>query len=85
MQGEFVKLVEDTIAGGLADYKTAEDVAEKYGVPLEDVQKELEAGIKVEREHTNSDKIAKEIAIDHLWENLNYYSALADMEKTNEK
>jgi hypothetical protein len=49
-------------------------------------KKELELGIKIEREHTNSDLVARLIALDHLSEPgmEHYYSALKNMEK-NEK
>ena len=42
-------------------------------------------GIDVEREHTDSDKIAREIAMDHEDEFPRYYDALADMEKDMEE
>ncbi len=42
--------------------------------------KELEMGIKVEREHTTNDIIAKLIAKDHLSELPDYYSKLQKME-----
>jgi len=62
---EFVK-------GGLANEKgLTEDKADP---------KQLEMGIKVEMEHTTSPEIAKRIALDHLAEFPNYYTALAEME-----
>lgn len=39
-------------------------------------KKQLEIGIKVEREHTNDIKLAKEIAKDHLFEDPKYYIKL---------
>ncbi len=36
--------------------------------------KELALGIKHEREHTDDDDIAKEIAMDHIAEDPRYYS-----------
>lgn len=60
----------DYIRGGLADY-----------VPLSHFnKKQLEKGIKVEMEHTNNPKIAREIATDHLQEFPLYYTNLAKME-----
>jgi len=44
-------------------------------------KKELALGIKVEREHTQSDLIALLIAKDHLTEMPDYYSRLEKMEK----
>jgi hypothetical protein len=42
-------------------------------------------GIKVEMEHTTDVRIATEIAMDHLWEDLKYYDKLAKIENpTNE-
>lgn len=43
---------------------------------------ELAMGIKVESEHTDSEYIARLIALDHLSELKDYYSRLAEMEKT---
>lgn len=45
-------------------------------------KKELELGIKIEREHTNSDLVARLIALDHLSEPgmEKYYSSLEKME-----
>ena len=37
---------------------------------------ELKMGMEVEREHTDNPKIAERIALDHLFENKNYYSKL---------
>lgn len=41
---------------------------------------QLERGTKVELEHTNDWRIAREIAMDHLVEDANYYVKLAKME-----
>lgn len=61
----------DQIKGGLADKKKPSDFpADK-----------LKAGIKVELEHTDDPKIAIEIAMDHLSEDLEYYNKLKTMEK----
>lgn len=58
--------LEDLIPGGKADNAPKKGV-NKY---------ELEKGIKVEMEHTDSKAKAEEIARDHLAENPNYYSKL---------
>jgi hypothetical protein len=68
-------LKEDKIKGGLADKKKPEDFDPK----------ELKIGIKIEMEHTNDEKLAKEIAMDHLTEIPDYYTRLKDMEKNVEK
>lgn len=71
----------DNIPGGLAKNKTLKDFVDKYKVSLHVVEKELEKGIQVEMEHTTSRSIAKEIAMDHLWEDLKYYTKLKTVEK----
>ena len=55
---------------------TVNDLAKKYGVPVLQVKKQLLKGIKVEKEHTDHPKIAREIALDHLGERLDYYMKL---------
>lgn len=65
----------DRIKGGYAD-----------GIPDNKFNKnQLRKGIKVEMEHTNNPKIAKEIAKDHLVEIPNYYTHLEKMEKNAKK
>jgi len=82
--------LEDLIPGGKSDKKTLEDLAKKYAYagktppyPKEEMLKmysylreQLQNGIKVEREHVNSDEEAKEIAMDHLEEDKDYYIKL---------
>jgi len=46
---------------------------------------QLLKGMRVEREHTNNPRIAKQIAKAHLSENKNYYKYLTKMEKCMEK
>ena len=75
---------EDKIKGGKADKLTKKDIANKFGVEIAKINKELEMGIKVELEHTNSKKLAKEIAMDHLAEIPDYYTRLKKMEKEGE-
>jgi hypothetical protein len=66
-------LKKDELAGGLADDKTAKDFDKK----------KLKQGSKVEREHTSDKKIAREIAMDHLAEDKNYYKKLKQIEKSD--
>ena len=55
------------------------------GKKLENViLEELNMGIEIEIEHTESKNIAKKIALDHLAEFDHYYSALKAMEYLNE-
>lgn len=67
----------------LATVKTfsPQAIANKHGVPLSVITKQLRMGIKVEKEHTTSAKDAKEIALDHLNEFPDYYDRLEKMEK----
>lgn len=71
----------DTIEGGLSDGMTVEDIAEKHGVSVDDILKQIKRGIEVEYEHTNDREIATEIAMDHLVEIPNYYDCLDKMER----
>ena len=60
---------------------TVNELAKKYNVSPVEVTKQLMKGIKVEKEHTKSPKIAREIALDHLGEKLDYYTKLAKIEE----
>jgi len=52
-------------------------LAQKTGVKLSDFDpKEVEMGLKVEREHTQDIEIIKQILSDHLAEDPHYYSKL---------
>jgi Domain of unknown function (DUF6321)/Protein of unknown function (DUF5661) len=74
------KLSEET--GKLLDKKTPSvaDLAEKYKTSLGVVEQQLKKGIKTEMEHTSKYRVAKEIALDHLNEDLHYYTKLAKVE-----
>lgn len=60
----------DQMTGGLADQKTPDDFDPKR----------LLQGIQVELEHTDDRDIAKEIAMDHLTEDSEYYEKLKIIE-----
>jgi hypothetical protein len=67
IQGRKEKLI-----GGLGDYRPDSDFDPK----------QLKMGLKVEMEHTNDPKVAKEIVHDHLSEfPSGYYTELAKLEK----
>lgn len=56
--------------------------AEEKGITKKDVDpKELEKGLKVEKEHIDDKDTDEEIALDHLAEIPDYYSKLKEMEK----
>jgi len=59
---------------------TIKDLANKYQVSVNVVQQQLRSGIEVEMEHTNDPTVAREIALDHLAERLDYYQLLSHME-----
>lgn len=79
----------DLIPGGAADGLTIESIAQKwspiYNIPVEQLipilEKQVEAGMVVESEHTNNPAMAREIAMDHLTEAADYYSYLENMEQ----
>jgi len=54
-------------------------LAKKHNVSEKHIIDQLKKGIKVELEHTNTKKIAKEIALDHLGEDPNYYTKLSSL------
>jgi hypothetical protein len=61
----------DRIRGGLADKRRPRDFNSQ----------QLQAGVRVEREHTSDKKLAREIAMDHLTEDPAYYLKLKQIEK----
>jgi hypothetical protein len=87
-QIENYKSMMEELEGGLSDGKTLKDIAKKHNskgkLGIEDMvnslKKQLRMGIKVETEHTNNKSKAEEIALDHLWEDPNYYTKLKKME-----
>lgn len=73
--------LDESIKEGVSGRMTVEEIAKKHNVPVEDINKQLEKGIKVEKEHTNDKKKARRIALDHLFEIPDYYDRLNKMEK----
>lgn len=76
--------VNDFIKGGKSKGMSLEDIARKHSVFIGTIEKELKIGTGVEMEHTNDEKKAREIALDHLVELPDYYSRLGKMEKEGE-
>jgi hypothetical protein len=68
--------MKNKIKGGLSDNLTLKDIAKKHGVSIEKIEAQLIKGIKVEKDHTNDESKAKEIAMDHLTEYPDYYDKL---------
>ena len=93
------KLKEEILRGGMSDYKTLLDIAKKHAYDdssdgsskekIKDIhdklKTQLQKGIKVEMEHTNNRKKAKEIAMDHLYEKPDYYNKLDKLESKKEE
>ena len=74
------KLKEDKLPGGLAAGMTLNDIAKKHGISVDMLVAEFKKGIGVEMEHTSDREVAKEITLDHLFEDPKYYTKLIDME-----
>ena len=74
---------------GVAEGKTLKDYHDKFDpkgyYDIKDFEQRfnelLDQGIKVELEHTKDAEVAKTIAMDHLWEDLEYYIKLKKIEK----
>jgi hypothetical protein len=71
----------DIIPGGKSSGMSIYDIAKKHKVSTQIAIMEWVKGVKVEMEHTTSKKIAKEIAKDHLFEDIFYYRKLSKIEK----
>lgn len=56
---------------------TIRQVSAKHGVSFTDIMDQLVKGVNVELEHTTDEKVAREIALDHLSEDPEYYTKLA--------
>lgn len=76
----------DKIPGGMAKGKSLQDIVNKHKKSYKYLKNQLKKGIKIELEHTTSKKVALEIALDHLWEDPQYYiklSKIEEMSKSN--
>lgn len=69
------KKAEDKMSGGKADKKRPSDFDPE----------QLAIGVQHEMEHTSDEDIAREIAMDHLAEDPEYYSKLETMENQDDK
>lgn len=76
--------VGEQIEGELKSPHSIESIAKKHKVSTDEVLKALEAGKKVETEHTKDERTAEIIALAHIWEKPDYYKMLAKVEKANE-
>lgn len=69
---------------GFKGHKSVEEIAKKHKVSPSAIEKQLEMGMKVEKEHTTDNDQAMDIALQHLDEVPNYYSKLKKVEKVKE-
>ena len=78
---------DDKIPGGLAaDIPGSMDdkhqtIADMHKVSKDEIDAEVEKGIEVESEHTKDPEIAHEIALDHVYEDPDYYTKLDTIEE----
>jgi len=86
-KNEEIELEEvDLIPGGLtADLKGSMEekhqaLADRHNISVKEINDQVAKGIKIELEHTSSDVIAHEIAMDHIFEDPKYYDKLAKVE-----
>jgi hypothetical protein len=68
------------LVGGKSDNRDIDDIAKLHDVPVEEIEKQLKIGIGVESEHTKDKEVAREVAMDHLFEFPRYYTELSKME-----
>lgn len=59
-----------------------ETLAKKHNVSIDHIHSQLQRGIETELEHTKHEDVAREIALDHIGEDPNYYTKLTKMEKS---
>lgn len=72
----FLEAIYGNVKNGLSQGMTLEDIARMHKVDVLSIQKELNKGIEVEKEHTSSEEEARKIAMDHLVETPDYYSRI---------
>lgn len=81
----------EKIPGGLGSQLTGsmedqhQQIADKHGVSVEEIEAELKKGMEVEMEHTTDEDVAHEIAMDHLLEDPRYYTKLDTIEEKKGK
>ena len=81
---KYLTMRDDLVDGGKADNMSIQDIAlyhsqkskSDYTEVLDDLKKQIQIGLEVEKEHTKNEKIALEIAQDHLFEDPKYYTHL---------
>ena len=79
-----VRIDEERIKGGKADGMDIEDIAKMHDITVDEIYDEFTKGIQHEMEHTSEMMVAVEIALDHLYEDPEYYTKLEGMESGGE-
>lgn len=69
------KIKEEKVEGGLADGMSLQDMAKHHNTDVGTVIDQLEKGVNDEMEHTSDTKVAFEIAMDHIYGDLNFYDS----------
>lgn len=69
-----------TLTGGLSENMSDKEIADKYKISVEELQRKIKKGMIVEKEHTDNYKAQRKIARDHLVEDINYYEKLKMIE-----
>lgn len=72
----------EKLKGGLADGKTVKDLATMHKLSTPQMMALVKHGVAVELEHTSETDKAKEVAMDHLYEDADYYKKLKKIEKS---
>jgi len=80
-----IKEREEKIKGGLADGMSLEDLAKHHNTDVQTIIEKMEKGVNVEMEHTSEMIVAFEIAMDHIYEDLEYYDKLEKIEGDTHK
>lgn len=84
-EGKYEPPVIEALEGGLAEGMTLEDIAEMHDMDVSTLQKQLDMGVLVEKEHSSDPEVRKRIAMDHLYEIPDYYTRLKKMEAEAKK
>lgn len=85
---KFDNFVNETInkLQGIAKGKSIEDIANKWDTTVEEIEKQIKIGAKIEHEHTKDNEVACTIAKDHIFEmGPKYYTKLISLEKQLKK
>ena len=79
------KIFYEQTFNGLAKGKSVEDLALKHGVSVDLINSQLKKGIKIEHEHTKDNTTARKIAMDHLFEDPEYYTKLSKVVESTQQ